>query len=194
MAISKQNITRRTFVDRALKGSLLSLSFKVGGSALLMTPREARAKELPLQHLDTDQAGMLERLGEAIVPGSVDSGLVHFIDHQFGVEPDDCMLIAKFFQVEPPYKNFYLGGLSAMATAAEQNMGKPIDTLDESELKQFIQQISKPGTMVDGYPLFLFYLCLRSDGVDVVYGTPEGFRELNVPYMAHILPPEGWNG
>ena len=114
-----QNITRRTFVDRALKGSLLSLSFKVGGSALLLTPREARAKELPLQHLDIDQASMLELLGETIVPGSGDSGLVHFIDHQFGVSPDDCMLVAKFFQVEPPYKNFYLGGLSSMATAAE---------------------------------------------------------------------------
>ena len=189
-----QNITRRTFVDRALKGSLLSLSFKVGGSVLLLTPREARAKELPLQHLEVDQATMLELLGETIVPGSGDSGLVHFIDHQLGVSPDDCMLVAKFFQVEPPYKNFYLGGLSSMATAAEQHMGKPFETLDESELTQLIREISKPGTIVDGYPVFLFYLCLRSDAVDVVYGTPEGFRKLNVPYMEHILPPEGWDG
>ena len=189
-----QNITRRTFVDRALKGSLLSLSFKVGGSVLLLTPREARAKELPLQHLDVDQATMLELLGETIVPGSGDSGLVNFIDHQFGVSPDDCMLVAKFFQVEPPYKKFYLGGLSSMATAAEQHMGKPLETLDESELTQLIKEVSKPGTIVDGYPVFLFYLCLRSDAVDVVYGTPEGFKKLNVPYMEHILPPEGWDG
>ena len=40
----------------------------------------------------------------------------------------------------------------------------------------------------------LFYVCLRSDAVDVVYGTPEGFRKLNIPYMEHILPPEGWDG
>ena len=104
------------------------------------------------------------------------------------------MLVAKFFQVEPPYKNFYLGGLNSMATAAEQNMSKPFETLDESELTQLIREISKPGTIVDGYPVFLFYLCLRSDAVDVVYGTPEGFRKLNVPYMEHILPPEGWDG
>ena len=28
---------------------------------------------------------------------------------------------------------------------------------------------------------------------DVVYGTPEGFKKLGVPYMEHILPPEGWS-
>jgi hypothetical protein len=26
----------------------------------------------------------------------------------------------------------------------------------------------------------------------VVYGTVEGFAKLNIPYMPHILPPEGW--
>jgi hypothetical protein len=54
--------------------------------------------------------------------------------------------------------------------------------------------MSKPGNVVDGFPIFLFYLCFRSDTVDVVYGTPEGFKKLNVPYMEHIMPPEGWNG
>jgi hypothetical protein len=47
--------------------------------------------------------------------------------------------------------------------------------------------------VVDGFPIFLFFMCLRSDAVDVVYGTPAGFEKLNIPYMQHILPPEGWN-
>jgi hypothetical protein len=38
----------------------------------------------------------------------------------------------------------------------------------------------------------LFYFALRSDAVDVVYGTIEGFRKLNVPYMPHIVPPRRW--
>ena len=32
----------------------------------------------------------------------------------------------------------------------------------------------------------------RSDAVDVVYGTPEGFAKLGVPYMPHIMPPTSW--
>jgi hypothetical protein len=43
-----------------------------------------------------------------------------------------------------------------------------------------------------GPPQPLFYMMVRSDAVDVVYGTKEGFDELNVPYMAHIMPPEKW--
>jgi hypothetical protein len=43
-----------------------------------------------------------------------------------------------------------------------------------------------------GPPPPLFYMMVRSDAVDVVYGTKEGFDQLNVPYMAHIMPRERW--
>jgi hypothetical protein len=33
---------------------------------------------------------------------------------------------------------------------------------------------------------------VRSDAVDVVYGTPAGFEALGVPYMEHIMPPRRW--
>jgi hypothetical protein len=32
------------------------------------------------------------------------------------------------------------------------------------------------------------YFVLRSDAVDVVYGTMEGYESLGVPYMPHIVP------
>ena len=41
-------------------------------------------------------------------------------------------------------------------------------------------------------PAPLFYFALRSDAVDVVYGTVEGFRKLDIPYMPHILPARRW--
>ena len=34
------------------------------------------------------------------------------------------------------------------------------------------------------------YLILRSDAVDVVYGTVEGYATLGIPYMPHIVPEE----
>jgi hypothetical protein len=33
---------------------------------------------------------------------------------------------------------------------------------------------------------------LRSDAVDVVYGTVEGYESLGIPYMAHIAPDRRW--
>lgn len=187
-------VSRRTVLDRLLKGSALTLSFSLGGASLLLTPGEARARSLPLTNLDEKQAATLEQLGEAILPGARAKGLVHFVDHQLGVAPDDCLLIAKYFQVEPPYRAFYAAGLAAAEKLAGQIAGKPLRELDTEEMRQLVTAMSKEGAADGGFSLFLFYLCLRSDAVDVVYGTPEGFRELNVPYLEHILPPEGWNG
>jgi len=36
------------------------------------------------------------------------------------------------------------------------------------------------------------YLLLRSDAVDVVYGTMDGYAHLGVPYQAHIAPTRSW--
>ena len=44
----------------------------------------------------------------------------------------------------------------------------------------------------EGPPAGFFYFVLRSDAVDVVYGTKTGFEVLGVPYMAHIEPTSDW--
>lgn len=188
------DIDRRNFLRRGAHGAALTLAFAVGGGTVLLTPEEAHARRLPWNHLSLSEGQTLERLAEALVPGSVEAGVGHFVDHQLGVDPDDCMLIAKYFQVPPPYLAFYRSGLAAAATLAEQTMRKSLSALDAAELDRLIAQISRPGTKLGPIDVSLFYLCLRSDAVDVVYGTPRGFDELAVPYMPHIMPPEGWNG
>ena len=186
-------MTRRSLVDRAVKGSLLALTFKIGGVALLLTPEQARAQGVPLKKLNETQAKQLEVLAEALVPGSAALGVVHFVDHQLNAEPNEALLIAKYFGVGLPYVNFYAKGLEVAAGMAQQTAGKSLETLSGPELEQLINAMAPPGTVVDGFPIFLFNMCVRSDGVDVVYGTPDGFAKLNVPYMQHILPPEGWD-
>jgi len=187
-------LTRRSLVDRAFKSSLLCLTFKLGGGSLLLTPEQARAQGVPLQKLSDVQARRLDLLAEAMVPGSSELGVVQFIDHQLNEDPNEALLIAKYFGVALPYINFYARGLDVAAAMAEKAIGKSIDDLDAAELEQLVKSMAMPGAVVDEFPIFLFYMCLRSDAVDVVYGTPEGFNKLNVPYMQHILPPEGWNG
>jgi len=186
-------LTRRSLVDNALKGSLLCLTFKVGGATLLLTPEQARAQGVPLQKLSEEQARRLGLLSEAIVPGSVEAGVVEFIDHQLNADPNEALLVAKYFGVALPYVNFYAKGLEVAASMAQQAGGKTLEELDAAGWEQLVQSMATPEAVVDGFPMFLFYMCLRSDGVDVVYGTPAGFEKLNIPYMQHILPPEGWD-
>jgi hypothetical protein len=187
-------VTRRSFVDTVLKGSVLSLSFSVGGVTMLLTPEEARAKAVPLKVLDATQARILEMLADVILPGSVAAGVVNFVDHQLGADPNDALLLAKYFQVALPYKNFYAAGTKIAAKMSQTVTGKAIETLDKAGLNSLVKEMAKPGAVVDGFPIFLFYMCFRSDAVDVTYGTPAGFKKLNIPYMQHIMPPEGWNG
>lgn len=187
------NLTRRAVIDKALKSSVLCLGFSVGGVTLMLTPEQARAQRIVLRTLKPDQVKTLEVLAEALVPGSVKLGVTHFIDHQISADPGDCLLIAKYLQAPVPYAGFYATGLKVAEGMAQSAAGKPLASLDAATLENLLKQMSKPGTVVEGFPIFLFYLCLRSDAVDVVYGTPEGFEKLNVPYMQHILPPEKWD-
>ena len=186
--------SRREFLKAGAGGATLTLAFSIGGGMLLLTPAEARSRRVPWSRLTAAEAQLLQRLAEAMVPGAAEAGVGHFVDQQLGVDPDDCMLIAKYFQVPPPYLSFYRGGLAAASAVAGQKFGKGVDQLDTAALDELIGQLSRPGTRVGAIDVSMFYLCLRSDAVDVVYGTPKGFERLAVPYMAHIMPPEGWNG
>jgi hypothetical protein len=188
------NVTRRSLLQGALKGSALYLGFTIAGDTLYLTPQEARSKGVPLRTLTDAQAETLSLLGETIVPGSAKLGLVQFLDHQLQADPNDALLIAKYFGVALPFIDFYAAGAKIADAMARRTARRSIAEMTDAELNKLVQRMSKPGTVIDGYPIFLFYLCLRSDAVDVVYGTPDGFRKLNIPYMQHILPPEGWNG
>lgn len=188
------DMDRREFLRRGAGGTALTLAFGVGGGTLLLTPEEARAKGLPWSRLSLSEGRALEQLAEALVPGAIEAGVSHFVDHQLGADPDDCLLIAKYFQVPPPYLGFYRNGLAAVGTLATQTFRKALPELDAAEFERLIAQLARPGAKIGAIDAWLFYLCLRSDAVDVVYGTPQGFEQLKVPYMPHIMPPEGWNG
>lgn len=184
---------RRDFVKRALSSSSLLLAFQLGGTAVMLSPREARAKHVPLRQLSNEDAQLMEHLLDLIVPGALDAGTVHFLDQQLGVEPNDCLLIVKFFELPPPYYGFYQAGFQAIRDHARTQFSAAVEDLTAEQKQQLIQYIATPEQVTEsGYPIFLFYMCLRSDAVDMVYGTPEGVEKLNVPYMAHIMPPEKW--
>jgi hypothetical protein len=181
-------VARRDFI---VGGALLT--FTLAGCEKKMTPAQARAAAVPFLTLDAGTAGVLDALGEILLPGSAAAGLSHYIDHQLSGAAADSMLMIKYLGVPAPFEAFYQSGLQAADALAHAVYSKAFAGLSNEQAGTLVTRMS--GGQADGWqgpPPGLFYFVLRSDAVDVLYGTEAGFEKLGVPYMAHIEPPSRW--
>jgi hypothetical protein len=183
-------IERRAFVQGAGLGTL---AFMVGGAEVLLTPRQAHAQGVPLRTLSADQAATLDALGETLVPGAKEAGITQFIDQQISIPPEQALLQARILNVRPPFANFYRAALGAVDAASNKNKGRKFAALSPAEQHDFVaaMRINK----IDGWqgpPGPFVFAVLRSDAVDVVYSTMEGYAALGIPYMPHIAPTQKW--
>ena len=144
--------------------------------------------------LTAAQATTLEALGETLVPGARQAGIAHFIDHQISMPAEEALLQARIFNVRPPFANFYRAALGAVdrASADAQRRSKFAELARPSSasLVDNMRQNKIEGWQGPAGPFV--YLLLRSDAVDVVYGTMEGYAALGIPYMPHIAPTKRW--
>jgi Gluconate 2-dehydrogenase subunit 3 len=181
---------RRVF----LKGAGLGmLAFTVGGADVLMTAGQARARGVPFRLLKANEAETLEALGETLVPGAQQAGIAHFIDQQVSVSPGEALLEARQLNVKPPFVNFYRAAIVAVDKASEARSGRRFAALSTTDQHDFVEAMRQ--NKIDGWqgPAGGFvYFILRSDAVDVVYGTMDGYESLGVPYMPHIAPDRRW--
>ena len=179
-------IERRVFMQGAMIGTL---AFVVDGVETMLTPRQAYAQGVVLRTLKPEEAATLEAVGEALVPGARKAGIVPFVDQQISIPPEEALLEARIMNVRPPYANFYRAALSAIDRASKG----AFTALDAAGQHAFIDAM-RQGTL-DGWqgpPAPFVYFLLRTDAVDVVYGTMEGYAQLGVPYMPHIAPTKSW--
>ncbi len=185
------DMERRAFVKGAAIGAL---AFTVGGAEVLLTPREAHAQAVPLRTLTPDQGAALGALGETLVPGARTAGIVNFVDQQISIPPGEALLEARILNVVPPYANFYRGATGAVdRVSAAQHGGKKFAELEAAAQHDFVDRMRQG--KLDGWqgpPQPFVYLVLRSDAVDVVYGTMDGYKALGIPYMPHIAPQKRW--
>ncbi len=181
---------RRVFLKHTGMGML---AFTVGGASVMMTPAEARAQGVPFRLLNARESETIEALGETLVPGAQRAGVAHFIDQQVSVSPGEALLEARQLNVKPPFINFYRAAIGAIDKAAEARSSRRFAALSAAEQRDFVDAMRQ--NKIDGWqgPAGSFvYLVLRSDAVDVVYGTMEGYQSLGVPYMPHIAPDRRW--
>jgi hypothetical protein len=170
-----------------------TLAFTVGGAQVLLTAREARAQGVPLRTLKAGEAASLEALGETLVPGARAAGIAHFVDQQISIPAEEALLEARILNVRPPFANFYRAALGAVERASQARGGHPFAHLTVEKQREFVNLMRQ--NKLEGWqgpPGGFVYLVLRSDAVDVVYGTVEGYQALGIPYMAHIAPLKRW--
>ena len=185
-----QVMKRRDFVRGAALGAL---AFTVGGASMLLTPREAHAQGVPFRLLKAEEGETLSALGETLLPGARAAGIAHFIDQQLSVPPQEALLQARILNVKPPYANFYRAAIGAIDRASRARSGRRFASLSTTEQRDFVdlmRQNKHEGWQ--GPPGPFVYLITRSDAVDVVFGTMEGYASLDIPYMAHIPPERRW--
>jgi len=181
---------RRVFLRGASMGLL---AFTVDGTGILMTPGEARARAVPFRLLNGDEAETLEALGETLLPGARAAGIAHFIDQQVSVPSGEALLEARIVNIKPPFVNFYRAVIGGVDQASTARTGKRFAALSAAEQHDFIDQLRQ--NKIEGWkgpPAGQAYFVLRSDAVDVVYGTMEGYESLGVPYLPHITPDKRW--
>jgi hypothetical protein len=185
-----QRQSRRRFVRTAGVGLL---GFCVGGCRRDLTPAQAREQAVPYSVLDPEQVRTLEAFGETLLPGSAAGGLTHFVDHQLAAPAGEQMLMIKYLGVEPPFEPFYAGGLQALNALALSAHDAPFHGLSTEQRTSLVPEIARGNPEGwDGPPAPLFYFVVRSDALDVMYGTMQGVESLGLPYMAHIEPPSRW--
>jgi hypothetical protein len=176
-----------------IKAGALTIACMVAGKIVQASPAEAHAMAAAPQVLSPHEAETLGHLAETMVPGARAAGIAEYVDSQLAADPNESLLIARYFGVLPPFRDFYAAGVAGLDAAAKAAHGQSFAALAaEPALTLAASLLAGPPPGWTGPPAPLFYLALRGDAVDVVYGTQAGFEMLGVPYMEHILPPRRW--
>ena len=157
--------------------------FMIAGQWLWLTPHEAEARAFEPQILSPEQCKALSILGDALVPGAATAGLAAYIDLQLQAG-DQSLLIGKYLGVDTSSQaSFYRAAADNVIAMTDENtsMQTFIAGMAADSLSEWV-----------GPPARYVLIVLRADGLDVTYGTPEGFENLGIPYMAHIMPEQPW--
>ena len=181
-------LSRREFV----RGCAVGLSCVLAGSAVVLSPEEAQAAKLPLTVFSTEQAETLGALGDAIVPGALEGGVVHFIDKQ--LQQNNTLLLIKYLGIETSqFEGFYKAGLNSALSLCLRLYKKSPVSLSEEEAENWVTAMAAGGIADwSGPPSDFFFFVIKNDACDVTYGTPNGTESHGIPYMAHIVPTESW--
>jgi hypothetical protein len=145
--------------------------------------------QTPRATLSHEQRETLRVMGDTLVPGAAEAGIVEFIELQLTRENPWLFLKYRDLPLEPI--TFYQQALDGIDQLARRRHGAPFVSLDEAARNGIIDLLIEgdpPGW--EGPPANEVFTVLRMDAFDAVYATPAGYQRLGVPLAMHIIPEE----
>jgi hypothetical protein len=188
-------LLENSIMDRRhlLQAGGASFAMAAAAPLSLFDSRKARAEGMPFKVLSPDEVRTIEALSDALVPGARDAGVSHYIDHELA-SPSPRLLL-RFAQLRGPMAPYYRGALAAFAASMTAQGNSAFSSLTPDAQHNVIEAV-RTGTIkpwdAGAVAAPIFYGMMRNDGVDVVYGSAEGFKNLDIPYMPHIMPKTTW--
>jgi hypothetical protein len=180
-------LSRRALIARSAVAAGLTIVTPLGR----LTPAQAHAAQVPPATLLEPEAETLAALGEVLLPGAADAGIVEYVDSQLVAEQP--LLMYRYLDVPIPVVDFYRGSLGALDLYANEQHGATFSACTADQQTAIVVALATGATENwQGPPGPLVYFVVRADALDVVYGTMDGFERLGVPYMAHIEPTARW--
>ena len=183
------SIERRAFMKGAALGAL---AFTVGGAEVLLTPaRRGRRRAVP----PAQGARRRDHRGAGRDAGArrAQAGIAHFVDHQISVPAGGGAARRRASSTCGRRLRTSIAPPSARSTAASQDVhGRKFAQLSTVEQRDFVNLMRQ--NKIEGWqgpPGGFVYAVLRSDAVDVVYGTMEGYAALGIPYRPTSRPRRG---
>ncbi|MFW2422258.1 MAG: gluconate 2-dehydrogenase subunit 3 family protein [Porticoccaceae bacterium] len=174
-------LNRRDFITRTATAAMVA-------NPLSQVAEAAATK--PNTLLSTREWQLITHLGEAIVPGSEAAGLTEFISRQLSKPAHQALLMVRYLGLPLSPQQLYQQ-LAEQLKNYSDNHSLATDLSDKEQAKQLAEAMADDSVANwQGLPASLYHFILRSDGCDVVYGTPAGSRLLELDYMPHITPPE----
>ena len=162
-----------------LQMALILTAASVAPAALGERGRAAASKFSVSEHQT------LLAIGETLLPGA---DLSRFLSGM--LTRDVPMLSYPFVSFPADVQAFYHDAVTAINRVCQRARDRRFEQLSSTERAALMQELMMGQVKDwDGPPPGLVYFVLRSDVTDAMYGRPEAYQELQIPYMAHIQPP-----
>jgi gluconate 2-dehydrogenase subunit 3-like protein len=142
-------------------------------------------------HLTDHQQEILSAIGETLLPGAAEAGLVAFIEQNLGLA--NPRLFVKYRDLPLAPVAFYRSALDAVDQLAIHHYQTGFTMLSEQQQCAIVDLLIE-GDPPDwhGPPANEVFTVLRMDAFDVLYGVPSGYDRLGLQMHMHIAPERSW--
>ena len=190
IGIRDESSSRREFLAD-LYSSVVALSvLGFASPAGLAAADGSRPKKLRV--FSKSEAATYAAWGDVLAIGAAKAGVAQFVDKYLAKPYPDSLLLLRCLQ-NPPFDDFYIGGIAGINQESQARYSRPFLELQADRRNAVVNAAATSSTIAWTTPSpNFFYFVSRSDAVDVVYGTVNGFTKLGIPYLPHIRPPRPW--